>query len=330
MKFKTEGHIAAGELKKSDILNRISAHDIFKYYISSYLSPGKTFCSELRKDRKPSCSIKILGNNTAIYKDFSNGEVYGPIKYVQHKYGLKYYQALILVSNDFNLNLCVGNVVKETMGHTGKKQKVQPQISDVKLRIVSKPYTDAGLRYWKQYGITEEILEIYEVKQLHAYYMQESYFTINNKKLAFSYHFGNYKYKILKLDSEFKWFTNCNSNIVQGFKQLPEKGKLLIITKSNKDVMTLRSIGLYAVAPQSESTQLPEGAVKYLKERWDRIIIWYDNDKAGLEAGSQHSLIYELPYTHNPIGESKDISDYRQEHGEDKLKMLIKQKLNEV
>ena len=83
MKFKTEGHIAAGELKKSDILNRISAHDIFKYYISSYLSPGKTFCSELRKDRKPSCSIKILGNNNAIYKDFSNGDVYGPITYVQ-------------------------------------------------------------------------------------------------------------------------------------------------------------------------------------------------------------------------------------------------------
>jgi hypothetical protein len=330
MEFTTKGHIVAGELKKEDILNKVSAHDIFKYYITSYISPGKAFCSELRKDRSPSCSIKILGNNNAVYKDFSNGEVYGPIKYVQRKYGLQYHQALVVVSNDFNLALCVGNVPNKTMGHIGEKQDIQPKESIVRIRIVSIPFTKEGLLYWIQYGITVKILDLFEVKQLQGYYLKHNYFKVKRGELAFSYHFGNYRYKILKPDSDNKWFTNCNASIIQGFNQLPEKGKLLIITKSNKDIMTLRGISLYAVAPQSESTVIPEKAIEYLKERWKRIIIWYDNDKPGVELASKHSLIYKAPFVHNPIGESKDLSDYRRDHGEGKLKELIKQILNGV
>jgi hypothetical protein len=330
MKFTTKGHIVAGELKKEDILNKISAHDIFKYYITTYNSPGRAFCSELRKDRSPSCSIKILGNNNAVYKDFSTGEVYGPITYVQHKYGILYHQALILISNDFNLELCIGNVPKKTMGYIGEVQKEQPKESIVRIRIVSKPFTTDGLEYWKQYGVTIEILDLFEIKQLEGYYLKYNYFKVRKKELAFSYHFGSYRYKILKPDSDNKWFTNCNANILQGFKQLPERGKLLIITKSNKDIMTLRSIGLYAVAPQSESTQIPDGAISYLKDRWEKIVIWYDNDKPGLELADKHSLIYNAPYVYIPIGDSKDPSDYRKDHGEGRLKLLIKQLLNGV
>ena len=54
-------------LSAENILKKVTEYDIFKYYISGLEAPGKKFCSELRKDRNPSCSIKILTSGKAFY-----------------------------------------------------------------------------------------------------------------------------------------------------------------------------------------------------------------------------------------------------------------------
>jgi hypothetical protein len=327
MKFTTKGY---ERLTIEAIYNNLSDYDMFKYYISSFDRPGKTFCSELRRDRSPSCSIKITETGRAVYKDFSTGEVFNPIQYIIEKYGFTYKQALITISNDFNLNLFTGKVpTKKTMNKDGVKHVQQPKVSEATIRICSIVFTHTALMYWSKYGINKEMLDLFEVKQIQAYYLNDSYYPIKKNRLAFAYRLGPFKYKILQLDSSFKWMTNCNASKVQGYNQLPERGNTLFITKSLKDVMTLRGIGLYSIAPQSESTELPHKAIKYFKERWKRVIIYYDNDAAGLELAEKHANIYNVPYIHNPIGESKDASDYYKDHSEDKLKILIKSLLDE-
>ena len=53
--------------------------------------------------------------------------------------------------------------------------------------------------------------------------------------------------------TSFRFITNWPSKKIQGYDQLPKSGKLLVITKSLKDVMCLYSCGITACAPNSEN-----------------------------------------------------------------------------
>jgi DNA primase len=65
---------------------------------------------------------------------------------------------------------------------------------------------------------------------------------------------------------------------------LPKTGDYLVVTKSLKDVMTLYSLGISAIAPISENCFLSESQYNRLKERFKYIILLYDNDRPGLRA----------------------------------------------
>ena len=328
MKFTTKGH---QELNWENILKHISTYDMFKYYISSFKTVKKPFCSELRKDRKPSCSIKILSDGTAIYKDFSTNETFTIISYLKNKYSLAYMNILIMISNDFGLGMHDGIKKGKSMIKKGKVYKKQPKYKGVSIEISSKNFNKKGILYWEQYGITKEILSKFEVKQITAYSLNGQYGPIGNYEIAFAYYFGNGKYKLLRPErKEYKWMTNCKSKDVQGIRQLPTKGKTLLITKSLKDIMTLYSIGAHSIAPQSESTLLSLKGIEKTKQNWEIIFIYYDNDEAGLRMAKEHSKLYGIPYIYNPLGSPKDASDYYKKYGKEKLQIMLKKLLDEV
>ena len=78
-------------LSAENILKKVTEYDIFKYYISGLEAPGKKFCSELRKDRNPSCSIKYRISD-------SNIRVFDKIN--SHSYELININMVILKQND--------------------------------------------------------------------------------------------------------------------------------------------------------------------------------------------------------------------------------------
>lgn len=65
---------------------------------------------------------------------------------------------------------------------------------------------------------------------------------------------------------------------------LPKTGEYLVVTKSLKDVMTLYSLGIPAIAPISENCFLSESQYNRLKERFKYIVLLYDNDRPGLRS----------------------------------------------
>ena len=312
-------------LSVDNILKKVTEYDIFKYYIGGFEKPGKKFCSEIRSDKNPSCSIKIMGSTKAIYRDWATGETYDCFKYVQQKYNLTYYECLKVISNDFNLGLYSGEVdINRTRKIIGEHFKKQPRSTDTKIRIVSIPFTSTGKSYWECYGITKEILNQYKVKQISHYYINTSIITVPRKEIAFSYSFGDYKYKILRPSGDqWKWISNANSSVVQGLEQLSDVGDTLFITKSLKDVMVLSSLGFDAIAPQSENTIIPLKIIAHLKSCWNRIIIYYDNDEPGITAAKSHCELYKVEYVHNVLGSPKDSSDYFVRYGEESLKRMI-------
>ena len=122
--------------------------------------------------------------------------------------------------------------------------------------------------------------------------------------------YNNFKIYRPLADKYTKWRNNLTENDIQGFKQLPKTGDILIITKSMKDVMCLYEMGIPAISPSSESTFIPDKALNQLKKRFKRIIILFDRDTAGVKYLRKMSLKTGLEgmLVHKKF-KAKDISD---------------------
>jgi len=168
-----------------------------------------------------------------------------------------------------------------------------------------------------------------EIKEI-----EDKLISIPKKEICFSYSFGykekRYLYKILRpLNQNWKWISNCNSSIIQGYKQLPEKEDLLFLTSSLKDVISLKSIGFVACSSQSENTTISKSLIKEFKSRFNKVILFLNNDLAGLKAAEYQSKLYNVPYIYFPLCFPKDPSDAIKIKGVDKTnKMIDKMILN--
>lgn len=88
-----------------------------------------------------------------------------------------------------------------------------------------------------------------------------------------------------------------------------------------KDVMCLYSLGYNSIAPQGESMFISKELYDELSLKWKRIVILYDNDKAGKEAVKK--IQKETPIESVFIEEYKDISDYHKNYGAWQAKTLM-------
>ena len=94
--------------------------------------------------------------------------------------------------------------------------------------------------------------------------------------------------------------------------------------------MVLDRLGYNAIAPCGENTPIPDVIIQNLKERFNRIIILYDNDKAGLEGAEKLANGHDIKWVHLPIKyytmfKIKDISDYIKQFKITKTRELLKE-----
>lgn len=122
----------------------------------------------------------------------------------------------------------------------------------------------------------------------------------------------------------FRFLSNWTAKMIQGAKQLPKTGDFLVITKSMKDVMTLASFGITAIAPNSETLFLSEEQYEKVKKRFKRIILLYDNDLAGISNMNKiRKSFKDISCVWIPRKYAKDISDFRKKYGEENTRKLI-------
>lgn len=308
------------------ILSKISEFDIFKYYCRNFKELHFKFCSELREDNKPSASI-VNYNGNLLYKDFGRpADTFNCFGYVQNKFSLTFTDALIKISNDFNLGLAISN---------GKATYSKPvlynkHIADKKVTIIKKrrrPWYTKDVLFWMKYGITNKILTIFAVEPIDYYWINENRFSC--KSITYAFRFGN-KFKIYAPhEKEKKWFSNTTKEIIQGYKQLPAKGDVLYITSSLKDIMSLYAMHMHGIALQSEMQMPSEMQMQMLQKRFKKIIVLYDNDfkskdNPGQTMAKKICAKYNLVNMSIPTDwEAKDVSDAIVVHGFDKVKQFI-------
>lgn len=285
------------ELTINSILSKISEYDIFKAYCSNFTEVDRLFHSELRKDLHPTCKIFVNEVSKLIYKDY-NGDSHNCFTYVRTKYGVSFNDALNIINRDFNLNLKVtwksNLVVTNVKPINYENKEFIPK--NHKISKKRRSWSQEDLDYWGQYDITQNTLEFFNVEPLEYYWINYSRFKCDS--ITYSYEFGSGIRDIYSPHNfqGFKWpCSNTKSNKhIYGLKQLPKSGDILFIVSSLKEVMFLFELGINAIAPQSESTFIPQSILEDLKLRFKEIIILFDFDKAGCQHSLKHSIKFNL------------------------------------
>lgn len=253
----------------------------------------------LREDNNPSAGFYYGDNGMLFFHDFASGKHYNFVSVVKEKYNLSYVEALDRIKKDKeNIhNLKVGVIEEE----------------EVNLQIVLSPNTH---NYFSKLGISDYTLNRYGVSNVKCVYRNGKLHwraTLDNPIFSYSFPSGRIKlYRPLSVDKAKKWYGNSNAEDVAGLNCLPKSSKLLILTKSMKDVMVLREMGFNAISFNGESVgsgDVPylEDLIRTLKYRFENIVLLYDND----EAGVKHSLKLEGKYRLRScrLTKGKDISD---------------------
>ena len=265
-----------------------------------------------------------------MFKDFATSQCLDAFSVVQKLFGCSYFEALRIIANDFGI---IRN--KDLQKNPGKINKNPIKIEDKeasKIQVEIQDFSELELKWWAKYGITKSILQKFDVYSCKHVFLNDQLFAKSQQHCPIFGYYGK-KYHGMELwrcyfpkRTLFRFITNWPSKKIQGYDQLPKKGKLLVITKSMKDVMCLYSCGIIACAPNSENLFIPDTMLEELKSRFESIVVFYDNDRPGLYNMAKIRRAHpELIYISIPkeFG-SKDISDFYKDHGRSETLSLIK------
>lgn len=323
------------KITKSYLLSQYSEETYMEYYLGIKVAKG-LFCSPLRRDNTPTCSFYKNKSGELIFKDF-NGSFYGNfISVVMEKYHVSYYKALQIIAEDFNLSK--RHTDKVAVNPIKPSTTVFKDTGPADVRVEIKDFTQEELNWWNSYGITLDILKKFNVYSCKNIFLNGGLFkTIYKDNFMFGYYGG--KKDNLELwriyfpkQSNYRFLTNWPAKKIQGLKQLKKDGDICVITKSMKDTMCLYSLGISAIAPNSENLFIADTILERLKSKFKYIIVLYDNDLPGIQnmrkIKKKHpELIYfYIPRHYN----AKDISDFYKKYGKDKTLEFVKDNLNKL
>jgi len=321
------------ELTLENILKKVTPYQIFKYYMPE-LNVGKATNSPFRKDSNPSFGL-VVNSETGdvIYNDMRGGDSGNWIKFLMKLKGIDFHDVLRVVNRDMNLGLADYSASPIVLQPTKSKivENVTPNelARELHLHVTRRNWQQHDADYWLSYGITRKELGT-ETFPISTYWFND-WGSVIAEKYSYCYDFyfdGTYfRRKIYQPFSKInKWKTNLNNLVIDGIKDIPKRGELLIITKSRKDRLVLKGLNYNAIGTNNESSWIPDVNFEKLKKRYDEIVIFFDNDEAGLSNAAKFGEKYGLRHIHIPtdLKEQTDISDFRHDYGELATKRMLK------
>jgi hypothetical protein len=294
------------KVTKEDLLKQYTEYDIISHYIGDF-KLGETFRSPIRSgDTFPSFNIFYSDRlGCLLFKDFA-GKRGDFIKLVQELLAIPTYHETI------------DRIAKDMLSHNSiisqPKQPLMASKVNCDLKIKVRSWMDRDVYYWNEYGISLDTLKFFNVVPIEGYFHDNHY--IRTDDIAYAY--LEYKDKVLTYkiyrptaDKDKKWRNNNPYGVHAGYMQLPVMNKLLIITKSLKDVMSLYEVSkLNSIGVQSETCFIKDTVVFEYKARFDRVLSLFDNDEQGKRQAESYQKLYEIQPIFIPIQYvAKDYSD---------------------
>lgn len=304
------------------VFSNLTEKQIFEAYFGETVELGKSYSSRFRSDLNPSTGFYISASGKLIYNDLTNGEKHGCIGFVMRKFGLTYIQALIKIIADFNLT-----------GEGTPMIEPPPKLvkEEVFINVLPRKFTEQDVAFFKSYCITSEEVKRYNIHSVESLLIRGKIIHTKKDEIKLAYVLEDKYAKIYSPSNDkFKWITNIPLNKPFGLHDLPKLSKRLIITKSLKDMIVLRKFFPDTMSLQNESlAALSDDVYSQIKDSYDEIIIFFDNDEPGKKASNLYAEKYgfkEIRIPERALEKCgvKDPSDYIKQFGLDELKKLFR------
>lgn len=296
------------------LFDRINQEDVYLQYLG-FCEINRKFTNPLRNDAKADCSFYWY-NGVLFFKDFALNKSYTCVSILMQMKQITFSKALDEIYEAF-----LGGQKSDVTIVKINREKKTKQYKDIQVKI--QQFTSMDIEYLKSFGITSELCKKYHVYSLAHYWvdgmLKYAYSTYNP---VLGYYFNGrwklYHYKA----SDYRFVSNTSHEDLQGYDELDWTGDLCVITKSLKDVMLYRRYGINAVAPHSEALSNWKEKIELLQKRFSKVIINFDNDKAGIRATDEVQKLYPLESFYIP--DEKDLSDYYRKYGDVKTQEILK------
>lgn len=312
------------KISKKDILDKIRPEEIFSAFIDNP-RPSRVYKVPWRTDEKESLTFFYSPSNELMFYDQAYKEGGDCITFYSKIFNVNRKQALIEIYNKFKLRdikkIDYSKIVEEY-----KPKSIESKLSWKYSSTDSKKYEDA-INYFKSFGISKETLDFFGVKPIDFYCIDDVMIRPENFSVVYEYEDNKCKiYTPLSSNKKYKFLDGIKGEYYQGYNKLPENGNIVFITSSYKDVMVLYELGFPAIAPKSEVVKINDQIINELKTRFENVILFYDNDDAGLKAAEKLKNKYNINYI--VTVKEKDPSDFSRKYSKEKLYEYIISKLS--
>jgi len=306
------------ELTKEAILELITPYEIFSFYVKDF-KPNKCIKTPFDSEKRSSFWSKVGTNGSIWFSDYGRGIEGDCFKLVQELFKCSFLESLMIINKDMKLGLGMStfqNVVRTAEWYEQMKNRSkfipEPSVGSI-IGYTERPMDFHDLAYWLSYGFSEVMIEIYRIRAISEYFIDG--FRYKADQYAYAWHTEPHLIKIYQPFNTygFKWRSNTNNTFLQGESQLPNKGRILLIQSSLKDIGCVASrYHIPGVAPNGENGIIPRDKLDEFETRFDRIGILFDNDSSGIMAAQKMAANtrYEIFILPKIIPETKDPSDF--------------------
>lgn len=337
-------------LRVEEILKRVNEGSLWRYYLGYDFELKKSYSSPLRVgDDNPSFNIYEDRRGRLMFKDFGGEGTHGDVfDFVGRRDSLSFFEALVKVNVDFKLGL--GK--PEHQIYAGSRPMSQREVKELgkfertiamqvapMIKAWIRAFTEKDVEYWLQYGITLATLRTYDVHCLKKVEVNgRLVYQHSDDNPCYGYYFKATKHIkcYFPKSRQLRFLGNANNyQDIQGYYQCNVKktggNKLLILTKSMKDVMCLRELGYDAMAIHGEGQHFYGDFIRHIKKYYPKIISMYDRDKTGVKGMKLLWTTYGVSAIFIPKSLAKqgikDISDMFKVLGRERTEEFLKIKL---
>ena len=300
--------VESGFINKNKILEYVSQADIFQLVFGFKPVEFEYVTSPFREDTSPGCWFEIdLNTNKLRFTDFADTRVINGVKMsnidcfdsVMVYYGLpNFYKTLEFIK----AKLIDGRDIKHDIVH---KIYIKPEKrvkKKVKILMNTRDFYLQDRTFWQvRYKISKENLiedKVFPIRKFKLFDTKTGDHMFRTDDIAYAYTeflSGNKKIYRPKKKGSRRFITNCNADDVGGMFSKITSGRLLIITKSYKDYRVLRNLGLNVRWLQNEGMFPKSKEFWDLIDSFDKIVVFFDNDPAGIKAAQELVELINYP-----------------------------------
>ncbi len=294
-----------------ELLSYVTQEEVFSElgFPMETVYTGKKCYSPFREDKHPDCRWNMSVDGKLRFLDPARGLSLDWLDAVAWVRGCSFLESLDWVRDTFihgEPQLLASNspLYPTPTTSLGTKKLIQ---------IKRKPWDATTFLWWRQFNLGAIDLYQGNVFAISDYWIEGRHFSA--PKLAFAY-VEEDGMKLYFPENDHRYRFIGNTKVLFCYELLPQSGDLLLITSSKKDALCLRSFGYHAVAPQGEGMEIAANLLWELKQRFRKVILFYDNDEPGIALAAQKVARWQVGGSiMTPSGGPKDPADYCKTYG---------------